>query len=148
MLGFRCDKKGKSWLKKAAVAITRPKRKAIARDYCNLSNPENEDAETNKKWLHSEQQVLAGISYNLKYLGSREVGVLSSNSSSRIELATDLVRKAFAGDIELTQKTPIAVSLEVSPRKIVVSNMSSEVLFRYLFYILYIMCVMSLIQPK
>eukprot|EP00041_Stephanoeca_diplocostata_P026159 m.698438 g.698438 ORF g.698438 m.698438 type:complete len:243 (-) comp22901_c1_seq4:2880-3608(-) len=125
------ERKGTSWLKKAAVAISRPKRKNPSRNYSNLSNSANEDTETRKKWLHSEQQVLAGIAYNVTYLGSREIGALDRDYGNRLTLTTDIVRKAFAGEIELTQKDPISVSLEVSPMKITVSNMSSEVLFRH-----------------
>eukprot|EP00043_Microstomoeca_roanoka_P003363 m.43388 g.43388 ORF g.43388 m.43388 type:complete len:348 (+) comp12031_c0_seq1:231-1274(+) len=110
--------------KKLGQAATSVRRRAhIGRDgdYSAL-----DDCESNG-WLHSDEKVIIGVTYPVKYVGSMEIDYVSNNPQANNQLATEVMEKLKS----LKRNAAAAMNLTVSAARIILTRPNSEVVMRH-----------------
>ncbi|EGD73900.1 hypothetical protein PTSG_05595 [Salpingoeca rosetta] len=84
-----------------------------------------EDCESNG-WLHSDEQVMIGVPFEIKYLGSMEIDYVPHNPQANNQLAAKVMHKIKSMNREVTH-----VTLTIAAGRITLQRGHSEVLMRH-----------------
>lgn len=84
-----------------------------------------EDCESNG-WIHSDEQVMIGVPYEIKYLGSMEIDYVPHNPQANNLLAAKVMHKIKSMNREVTH-----VTLTIAAGRITLTRGHSEILMRH-----------------